>query len=86
MNEGTLVLTGIDLGGHKQVRRVWQDYYQSVDAVVFMVDAADRSRLVEASQELKRVLTDHQLAERPIAVLANKVDAQVSDLSIFSIL
>ena len=86
MNEGTLVLTGIDLGGHKQVRRVWQDYYQSVDAVVFMVDAADRSRLAEASQELKRVLTDHQLAERPIAVLANKVDAQVSDLSIFSIL
>ena len=72
-------MTSIDLGGHRQVRRVWQDYYQSVDTVVFMVDAADPSRLPEAREELKRVLTDHQLADRPIAVLANKVDAQVSD-------
>ena len=79
LNGGSLTMTGIDLGGHRQVRRVWQDYYQSVDTVVFMVDAADPSRLPEAREELKRVLTDHQLADRPIAVLANKVDAQVSD-------
>ena len=79
LNGGSLQMTGIDLGGHRQVRRVWRDYYQSVDTVVFMVDAADPSRLPEAQEELKRVLTDHQLADRPIAVLANKVDAQVSD-------
>ena len=81
MNNGSLLMTGIDLGGHHQVRRVWQDYYQSVDAVVFMVDAADPSRLAEAKEELKRVLDDNQLISGiPIAVLANKVDAQVSDI------
>ena len=74
-------MTGIDLGGHQQVRRVWSDYYQSVDAVVFMVDAADPARLPEAAEELKRVLADNQLISGvPIAVLANKVDAQVSDI------
>ena len=46
-----------------------------------MVDAADPSRLTEAAEELKRVLDDNQLiSEIPIAVLANKVDAQVSDI------
>lgn len=69
MKNGSLLMTGIDLGGHHQVRRVWQDYYQSVDAVVFMVDAADPSRLTEAAEELKRVLDDNQLiSEIPIAL------------------
>ena len=45
LNNGALELTGIDLGGHRQVRRVWQDYYEAVDVVVFMVDAADAGRL-----------------------------------------
>ena len=54
-----------------------------------MVDAADPARLPEAAEELKRVLADNQLISGvPIAVLANKVDAQVSDIisSIFSII
>ncbi len=33
----TLQLTAFDLGGHRQQRRVWRDYYQVVDAVVFML-------------------------------------------------
>ncbi len=34
---GNLRLSAIDLGGHDQQRRVWRDYYHSVDAVVFML-------------------------------------------------
>lgn len=72
-------MTGIDLGGHHQVRRVWQDYYGAVDAVVFMVDAADVKRLDEAQKELQKVLTDDEFktGRIPIAILANKVDAKV---------
>ena len=33
----TLKLTSIDLGGHKQARRVWKDYFFGVDAVIFLV-------------------------------------------------
>ena len=35
----------VSIAGHQQVRRVWKDYYEAVDVVVFMVDAADVGRL-----------------------------------------
>ena len=82
LNEGDLELTAIDLGGHRQVRRVWREYYDAVDAVVFMVDAADTDpgRIEEARVELQSLLTDDGLMRRriPIAILANKVDAKVT--------
>ena len=37
-----LHFTATDLGGHAQVRRVWRDYFHGTDAVVFVLDAADR--------------------------------------------
>lgn len=37
-------------------RRIWKDYFTTVDAVVFMVDAADRTRFNEAREELKVII------------------------------
>jgi hypothetical protein len=33
-------------------RRVWSDYYVGADAIVFLVDSADRERFPEARREL----------------------------------
>jgi GTP-binding protein SAR1 len=67
-----------DLGGHQAARRLWQQYFAAVDAVVFMVDATDHKRFPECKEELSKLLTDEQLAKKPFLVLGNKIDKKTA--------
>eukprot|EP00428_Durinskia_dybowskii_P016961 CAMPEP_0170226300 /NCGR_PEP_ID=MMETSP0116_2-20130129/12861_1 /TAXON_ID=400756 /ORGANISM="Durinskia baltica, Strain CSIRO CS-38" /LENGTH=236 /DNA_ID=CAMNT_0010477025 /DNA_START=1 /DNA_END=706 /DNA_ORIENTATION=+ len=67
-----------DLGGHETARRIWKDYYASVNGVVFILDAADRTRFNEAREELHRLLDEPALAGVPVAVLGNKIDIPIA--------
>ncbi|PRP83551.1 GTP-binding protein SAR1 [Planoprotostelium fungivorum] len=69
---GSLNLRVFDLG-HKQVRQFWKEYYGHADAIVFMVDSADRERFPEAKEELHALFDQNPI---PILILSNKDDVE----------
>ncbi|KAG8470832.1 hypothetical protein KFE25_009253 [Diacronema lutheri] len=75
---GNVTLKAWDLGGHEAVRTLWTQYELAADAIVFMIDAADRARLKEARSELERTVSLTADAGVPILILANKQDRQAA--------
>ena len=63
-----------DLGGQTGLRPYWRCYYQDTNAVVYVIDSADRERLEVARQELELMLQEEELKGAPVLILANKQD------------
>jgi len=72
---GNVKFRAWDLGGHRQVRAWWRDYFNEADAIVFVVDSADVDRLSEAREELAGLLAEPTLKDiKGLVVLGNKSD------------
>ena len=63
-----------DIGGQKSIRPYWRNYYNSTDAIIYVIDAADRRRMEETGIELQQLLDEELLAGVPIVIFANKQD------------
>jgi len=63
-----------DVGGQDKVRPLWRHYYESSDALMFVVDSSDRDRIGQARAELMRALSEEELKDAPLLVFANKQD------------
>uniref|UniRef100_A0A7S2DCF0 Uncharacterized protein n=1 Tax=Octactis speculum TaxID=3111310 RepID=A0A7S2DCF0_9STRA len=63
-----------DLGGQTSIRPYWRCYYPNTDAIIFVVDSADRERLNVAQQELQAMLEEEELKDSILLVFANKQD------------
>lgn len=63
-----------DCGGQERIRPLWRHYFTGTNALIYVVDSSDLSRLEESKKELMRVITDKELANCLLIVLANKQD------------
>eukprot|EP00163_Fabomonas_tropica_P010708 TRINITY_DN20959_c0_g1_i1.p1 TRINITY_DN20959_c0_g1~~TRINITY_DN20959_c0_g1_i1.p1 ORF type:complete len:181 (+),score=49.42 TRINITY_DN20959_c0_g1_i1:69-611(+) len=63
-----------DVGGQDKIRPLWHHYYEGTEALIFVVDSADRERVAEAREVLYRTLADDLLRSSLLLVYANKQD------------
>ena len=73
LNIGDTVAVFWDLGGQANFRVVWQNYFEEVQGIVWVVDSNDPKRLQEAKDVLKDTLAKIRV-DVPVLVLANKQD------------
>ncbi|EDQ91097.1 uncharacterized protein MONBRDRAFT_20347 [Monosiga brevicollis MX1] len=74
VTKGNVTIKLWDIGGQPRFRSMWERYCRGVQAIVYMVDAADESKMEGAKIELHTLLEKPQLAGTPILVLGNKCD------------
>ncbi|KAI9673777.1 MAG: ADP-ribosylation factor protein 3 [Trizodia sp. TS-e1964] len=86
----TLYLKFWDVGGQHSLRKLWQSYYASCHAIVFVIDSSDvgsdplstgaggtaGGRLAECRLVLEDVLRHSEAEGVPLLVLANKQDRE----------
>mmetsp|Transcript_4479 Transcript_4479/g.14597 ORF Transcript_4479/g.14597 Transcript_4479/m.14597 type:complete len:126 (-) Transcript_4479:407-784(-) len=73
MHEG-FKLNVWDIGGQKTIRPYWRNYFDQTDALVYVIDSADRKRMEETGIELSLLLEEEKMNGVPLLVLANKQD------------
>jgi small GTP-binding protein len=60
--------------GNRHLRPIWRHFYQSTQGIIFVVNSNDRERIEDAATELEKVLSEDELKDAVLLVLANKQD------------
>ncbi|KAL9625398.1 MAG: hypothetical protein Q9160_000461 [Pyrenula sp. 1 TL-2023] len=47
-----------DVGGQKTLRSYWRNFYETTDALIWVVDANDRDRIEDCRHELSQLLLE----------------------------
>ncbi len=67
-----------DIGGQREIRPYWRNYFEQTDALVYVVDSADEVRVDEIKDNLQQLLEEPTLAGVPLLVFANKQDLEMA--------
>lgn len=63
-----------DVGGQDKIRMLWRHYLENTQGLIFVVDSTDRARLGEAGKELRNMVSQDELRNAVVLVMANKQD------------
>ena len=74
VTKGAVTMKLWDVGGQKRFRTMWERYCRGVQAIVYVVDAADHDTLDESSALLLELMQRPSVQGIPLLVLGNKND------------
>ncbi|XP_041748688.1 ADP-ribosylation factor-like protein 8B-A isoform X1 [Coregonus clupeaformis] len=74
VTKGNVTIKIWDIGGQPRFRSMWERYCRGVNAIVYMVDAADHEKVEASRNELHNLLDKPPLQGIPVLVLGNKRD------------
>merc|ERR1712205_258231 len=63
-----------DVGGQDKIRKLWRYYYENTQGLIFVIDSNDRDRIEDAREELTKILSEDEMRDVAVLVLANKQD------------
>jgi ADP-ribosylation factor-like protein 1 len=58
------------------LRPYWRCYYANTDAIIYVVDSADKDRVETSKEELHSMLEEEELKDAALLVFANKQDME----------
>jgi ADP-ribosylation factor-like protein 8 len=76
VTKGNVTIKIWDIGGQPRFRTMWERYCRGVNAIIYMVDAANPNIIAPAKTELHNLLDKPQLQGIPVLVLGNKRDIE----------
>eukprot|EP01090_Pellita_catalonica_P017895 TRINITY_DN5559_c0_g1_i1.p1 TRINITY_DN5559_c0_g1~~TRINITY_DN5559_c0_g1_i1.p1 ORF type:complete len:187 (+),score=31.13 TRINITY_DN5559_c0_g1_i1:65-625(+) len=74
VTKGNVTIKLWDIGGQPRFRSMWERYCRGVNAIVYVIDAADGDKFDTAKKELHDLLSKPPLDGIPLLVLGNKND------------
>jgi small GTP-binding protein len=63
-----------EMTGQKNFRRVWLRGVQESNILLFMLDASDEERFIEAKRAFWSIITRYEVKNVPVLFIANKID------------
>ncbi|KAK5780978.1 Arf family GTPase ARF3 PWA37_001889 [Arxiozyma heterogenica] len=63
-----------DVGGQERLRPLWRHYFPATTALIFVIDSSDHDRMKEAKEELYSIISEKEMENVVLLVLANKQD------------
>ncbi|CAD8152180.1 unnamed protein product [Paramecium octaurelia] len=63
-----------DIGGQDKLRLLWRHYFNGTQGIIFVIDSSDKERINVAKDEIMRLMSDEELKDAALLVLANKFD------------
>ncbi|KAL8620925.1 hypothetical protein ACOMHN_044072 [Nucella lapillus] len=63
-----------DVGGGKNIRSMWKEYFPEVHGFIYVVDASSAERMDEARETFRDTLEHPHVSGKPVLLLANKQD------------